>query len=447
MSITAKRHARSIVPFNPIQVQGVLSEVGFNINATYEDSVNALAPWDEFTADIDRAVAMGATWIRTGADMWMTGGWWQTEDNQLGNWYPTIANWDGVRERLKYAHSRGLKIVFTTPALFRDWDDVTHVPLNTFENMLAHNTIVYEQIAAYWGPWISVWGILNEFDKTNYRTLEHYDGSSSSTIPASYWQELATVISACSDAIKSSAPHILTTYSGWGFPASTSRWQYWRDLYDSIGSKLDIFGVNAYTDYFEPSYPTSNTTITTQSASIATTQAYTSKPIFLTETGFPGFFAAATDPIANGEKKANDTIPLNLRTFKQAGVRVSILYKLRDDGLIASSNGEDHFGVFYKDGSPKSYCDNVANECAPLVHRTSIPSGDSVMLSAQADVRYETFSWRIVSGGGAIISASTPVTRYIAPIVGAETTIVIAVRGGVTTPDSAEKLLRFTVAP
>lgn len=448
MSMLSLRARRTIPDCNPQPVVGVVSETGFNVNITNEDAANPIVPWDQFTGDIDRLVSTGATWVRVSFAMWMTGGWWQTEGNQLGNWYPATDNWNAIRDRLKYAHARGLKIVLTTTAAFRDWDDGTRQPLNTFDNMVTHNTQVLGQLASYWGPWVSVWGILNEFDQQNYRTLQRYDATSAATIPAGYWNELGQVITACSRAIKAVAPHIFTTYSAWGFPANDARWQYWRDLYDSIGTDLDLFGVNAYTDYYDPSYPTGNTTITNLTNCIATTQAATIKPIFITETGFPGYFGVATNKIADGEKKAGDTIPHIMPLFQQSHVSVAIMYKLRDDGNVAdvADSGEPYFGIYYHDGSPKPYRDAVAAVCKPIIQRATIPSGASVFLSAGAGERTQLFSWRIVSGGGVLLAKNMAVSRYVAPTVSSDTTVTIAIRVGAAAANSAEKLIRFVVS-
>lgn len=449
MSLSVRRFARVAGDFSPVPVLGVASEVGFNVNITNEDAADPIVPWGQFTSDIDRLVSTGATWVRVSFAMWMTGGWWQTEGNQLGNWYPNVDNWNAIRDRLKYAHARGLKIVLTTTAAFRDWDDIAGKPLNTFDNMVTHNAQALGKLAEYWGPWVSVWGILNEFDQQNYRTLQRYDAASAATIPAGYWNELGQVITACSRAIKAVAPHILTTYSAWGFPANDARWQYWRDLYDSIGTDLDIFGVNAYTDYYDPSYPTGNTTITNLTNCIATTQAATIKPIFITETGFPGYFGVATNKIADGEKKAADTIPHIMPLFQQAHVPVTIMYKLRDDGNVAdvADSGEPYFGIYYHDGSPKPYRDAVAAVCTPIIHRATIPSGASVFLSAGAGEYMQVFSWRIVSGGGSLLSTTSAVTRYVAPSVSSDTTIIVAIRCGLNGVTSAEKLVHFIVKP
>lgn len=438
----AKRNFRIHLPAASYwkSIDDEYGESGFDVRNTLENEANPIESFATFQADVERVLASGATWIRLGCPLWVLGGWYGNENDGLGTWYPLPGRFEAITEQIKYAHSRGLKISFTSAQVLIDWDQTNNVPTNTFANFLEHNRVVFEEMAQQWGKWISVWQVLNEHDRSHYRSQLRLDPdpqTTPTTPPIAYWQEVRDFMVLMRNTIKSVAPHVLVTTAGSAWPGNETAWQHWTRFYDVVGSGCDILGVNIYTDYSGPDWAGN---IPMQPGLLHQTESHFGKQVIVTETGYPGLFDGS---VATGEARASATVPAQLDAFTGAPALATLPYQLRDRGT-STTDTEMRFGIYYNDGTPKSYRDAVAAYMPPrALGKGGVPGGRLVTLTAGAPAGESSFTWRIVSGGGSLGGTNGAVTALVAPSVASAADVVI----GLTTGTAVEKFIRVRVVP
>ncbi|WP_409484480.1 hypothetical protein [Arsenicicoccus dermatophilus] len=290
---------------------------GFRVAGLDPDSPDALA---DFRRDVDRLVALHQQWIRYDVPSWVI----------APRGTATTIEWDDAaveeqREAIRYAKSRGLKVMIVTSGA-PDWS-----ARFTTEEYVAASRRYWAGLREAVGPWVDVWQVFNEADTTHHRTFTKV-----SPTPA-YLEQLRTLLGVARDVLAGGdgGRPITTNVTGWPCDAAAAR--RWQSYFSVLGEYLDVVSVDAYPG-------TDSALVGALPGHLAELARETGRPVYLTEFGLqtaPGTFSAAQQERAYLEL---------LAAVAHAEVPVVLAYELRDTERPHAPAG---FGILTAQGQPK----------------------------------------------------------------------------------------------
>lgn len=291
----------------------------------------------KFQADIDLAKAAGFEVVRTSPPAWALGGWYG--GNGPDNYYPDEANWRLVDSHMEYIASKGMKVCLVLNEIDSGSDLAATI------QRCSHT---WPLIANRWGSNIRWVQILNERNESNWLTDQPVDPPYN----AAYLEEVRQIIQLGSDVFHEYDQAIEVTTNTYGYPPDEAVYDKWKIFYDAVSSACDVIGLDVYPSSWDQ-------LIHEQPSRLQAIAERYQKPVVIMETGDNATSAAR-------ETEAESSLPKMLRAMKDGGATLIVLYELRDVGPRSSTDGEERFGIYYQDRTPKPYLDEVTTALIAL---------------------------------------------------------------------------------